>query len=278
MKGSLGAPDSIMLNFPTIDDYDSFFNDTTYQARIIASSNYSPLRNSIDALDALAEAGDSAGYYGSPYLADTLYEDYGLLLDIVNEKKLVRLGNYIVRVDLPTDQVFTIAASYPNAVDTILTNTANAAVTTYSRDEQLVDILFLLMKGCKDKYAANQKQKIEAKCSSKKRTKKELTYQTAGIYFSVVAEMKSQKKSWGIWWSDAQYPQISNVNFYYKFRCGNTYQYSGVPPVGLPSNTYITNSSKATFRPFQGPYALTTYNLYAKMGLCGGTQTLHIAD
>ncbi len=277
-KSGLGvAPDSVMLNFPTMNDYDSFFSNATFRNSKIATSAYAPLRNRIDELNRIAVLEDSLAWVSSPYLADTIYDNYDLLLDILNEKKLVQLGAYIVRVDLQANTVYTIPASTPHATNIILTNTNHTLIKKYNPEQELTHQIFA--KPCGDKFAKIDKDKRFSLCSSKIRTKKELTYQAAGIYFSIVTEVKSEKKSWGIWWNDNNvYPQISNVNFYYKIRCGQTYSVNGTPPVGFPPNSYLTNGHKASFRPYQGITAISSYSLYSTIGYCGGMETLHISS
>ncbi|WP_223609225.1 hypothetical protein [Chryseobacterium sp. OSA05B] len=272
-----------MLKFETLDSYENFFENADFANQIKETTDYSPLRNTIDEINHLSESEDPE-LENNPIMKDAIYENYGLLLDILNQKKLVQLGNYIVRVDLANDKIYTISRTIPNAVDIILNNpTDESVVTSHSPNTELVSYVFNFI-GCNDRWANKRQEKLDESnqgvhCTkNRKRTKKELTYQSAGIYFSIVGEAKGQKRTL-IWFSDnSQYPDISYFSYTFKRRCGGSEYWGGDPDSWGNSIAWSHDGNKATFRPYQSTYALKEFNVYANIVGCGGTHTLHIED
>ncbi|MCP1300458.1 hypothetical protein NK356_14880 [Chryseobacterium sp. S0630] len=280
VQKTINASPEKMLYFATLDEYENFFNNPEFANLKIETTDYSPLRNTIEEINKLMDSEDP-NMDTNPIMEDAIYDNYGLLLDILNQKKLVRLGNYIVRVDLANNTVYTIPSDTPDAVNTILNKSGNEFITQYDNNTELVPILFNLL-GCNDRWAIHKKEKLDnesVRCSNKKRTKKELTYQAAGIYFSIVGEAKGQKKPFLIWVADNyQYPDISYFSYTLKKRCGSSESWGGDPDSWTGSLAWSSDGNKATFRPYQSTHALKEYNVYANIVGCGGTHTLHIED
>ncbi|MBB6330590.1 hypothetical protein HNP24_001540 [Chryseobacterium sediminis] len=276
---TMNASPEKMLYFATLDEYENFFNNSDFANLKIETTDYSPLRNTIEEINKLVDS-DTPNIDTNPIMEDAIYDNYGLLLDILNQKKLVRLGNYIVRVDLANNAVYTIPFDTPDAVNTILNKPENEFITQYDNNTELVPILFNLF-SCNDRWAIHKKEKLDddrVNCSNRKRTKKELTYQAAGIYFSIVGEAKGQKKVL-IWVADNyQYPDISYFSYTLKKRCGSSESWGGDPDSWSGSLAWSSDGNKATFRPYQSTYALKEYNVYANIVGCRGTHTLHIED
>ncbi|KMQ64847.1 hypothetical protein ACM46_11545 [Chryseobacterium angstadtii] len=271
-----------MLAFETLSDYEKFFNDPEFANKKIETTDYSPLRNTIDKINDLTDS-QTPDLETNPIIEDEIYEGYGLLLDILNQKKLVELGNYIVRVDLAKDKIYTIPKNSPNAVDVILNSpTDESLVASHDPKTELISFLFNFI-GCNDRWAQKKQVRLDSDsdgvyCSNRKRTKKELTYQSAGIYFSIVGEAKGQKRTL-IWFSDnSQYPDISYFSYTFKRRCGSSEYWGGDPDSWGNSLAWSHDGNKATFRPYQSTYALKEFNVYANIVGCGGSHTLHIED
>ncbi|MBL1220698.1 hypothetical protein JET18_07600 [Chryseobacterium sp. L7] len=282
MHKSTDSDPKKMLKFETLADYENFFDNPEFANQKIETTDYSPLRNTIDEINYLIDL-QSPDLETNPKMEDAIYAEYGLLLDILNQKKLVELGNYIVRVDLANDKIYTISKTTPDAINIILNNpTDESVITSHDPNTELVSYLFNFI-GCKDRWANKRQKRLDSSndgvyCTRNRKTKKELTYQSAGIYFSIVGEAKGQKRAL-IWFSDnTQYPDISYFSYTFKKRCGSSEYWGGDPDSWGNSLAWSHDGNKATFRPYQSTYALKEYNVYADIVGCGGTHTLHIED
>ncbi|MDQ1095841.1 MULTISPECIES: hypothetical protein [Chryseobacterium] len=270
------APDpNKMLKFASLDEYDNFLSDADFRNDKIANTDYSSLRSSLDEFDARFKSADTVDIDQDPAINDTIYEDFELLPLILNRDKLVQMGDYIVRVDVPAEKAYAVDAGNANAVHILLNDPANSAVKPFSTKEEMIGYLFHLVL-CKDRWALYKNITTNTYCSSRKRTRKMLAYQHAGIYFEVKAEARAQKK-WLIWWNDySQYPTIPYVSYTLTQRCGYTQSWSGNPLNFGPD--YIHNGNRASFTIYKHWKALKSYNVKATIGGCWGNQTFQIQD
>lgn len=271
---------SNMLSFSSKEELDKFYNNATFLKQKKSESDYTPLRKTVKRLRSLKEV-KSSSYLKDPAIADTLYSDYGKLLDVLNRQKLVSLLGYIVRVDLYNHTVYAISDTVRNATDIILNNVTNSNVLTFSTNDDVVSKLesgIIAQPLCSEPGASTKSQTAYVKCSKRVRTKKKVTYQKAGIYFSLLAKGKAQKRTLGIWWATSSpVPYITFVNFSWKPKCQTGYSWFGDPANYLVPNQYTIDGGKVKFRAYESSTGLTSFFLQAKIGGCS-TTTLQISS
>ena len=239
---------------------------------------FKSLKSVLENLESLKGV-DSTGeaYLSSPNIADTIYEDYGRLLDVLNEDKIIKLNDHFVKVDLQKERVYTINSKVENAYSILRDNVSNDSLKSYPTYEDVGLILFGMRIFCQDPVAEREAVRVkDNNCSSNYRTKKKVVYQKAGIYFSLLAKAKNEQKHWyslGIWhnWSGSTTPLLY-MNMYFKQRCGTEWGWwQGDAQNWYHSNVaYSGNAIAATFRPYQSTRALTKYFFSASIhGNCG---------
>jgi len=101
-------------------------------------------------------------------------------------------------------------------------------------------------------------------------------YLQAGVYFSLIAEAKAQKKKVFIWWraGDVDDLEIPYVSFAYQFRCdGDIHSFSGDPS---QTADYSNSNGRVYCRPHHGIRPLYKYDFYAELAGCNETLQLRI--
>src|SRR5690606_36701981 len=92
-------------------------------------------------------------YLSSPNSADTIYEDYGRLLNVLNEDKIIKLNDHFVKVDLQKERVYTINSKVENAYSILRDNVSNDSLKSYPTYEDVGSILFGMRIFCQDPVA-----------------------------------------------------------------------------------------------------------------------------
>ena len=276
---SVASQEAAYLSFTSFDDYDGFISDYQSTSLPTPPQGFVSLRSVIEQLE-WEQDNDEQAYLANPHLPDQIYENYGKLLDVLNEDKIVELWGNLVRVDIENEVVYVVnSTSYQDYQD-LLNPQQAASVTVYQADDEVALILAGKSSGCSDPFAPKDKSTDDAYCSSNRRSKHEVTYQSAGIFFSLVAEVKNQQKTLGIWWSWGNGPWMGlYMNMWYKQRCGTDYGwYQDWAQNWIHANlAYSANSNKLTFRPYQSVHALTAYNFASSIHSCGGPHWHQIA-
>lgn len=252
-----------MLSFETLAEYEAFFIDESVRVDKLDATLYTPLYTVTDQLELLKADTTEAAYtmfYDSPNLSDTLYFDSGLLLTILNQNKMVGLGDYYVKVDATTETVYAIEKTEPDALN-IIKNEALTSDAVLKLPFEADAALILFNIGCADPTAGTNSAGTRV-ISGKKATDYYGAYQTFGIYHSLMAKVHNEKKYLWNWWDDKNGSgSIRYVNYYYQVRCGRTENYSGNP---LPSHTdtrwvHIINRNIVKCRVYEGATRLANY-------------------
>lgn len=257
------------LYFGELQEYEDFLGTAEGTLPGNAPGNFIPLRTSTDQIERLMDRDDSVGYFSCPCLADSLYQGYGKLLDVLNTDKIVNLFGNFVRVDLEKERVYTISERVNGAYDILLNDPENQQVKPYGMTDEVALILAGKSTGCGESAAPKKKSDTDAYCNTWNRTKKEVTYQSVGIYFSLVAEAKNQKKQFGIWWANGGNQPLLYMAMYYKQKCGYSvgWWYGDASAWGI---AFSGSAHKSTFRPYSSATSLTTYNFGSSIhGNCG---------
>ena len=104
------SPDDILstesnnsyLDFETQADYAAIFQDNSSMRLQSNNSDFVSLRSLIESYQQQSGARSLSTSFDP---ADTIYEDYGLLPEILNADKVVKIGEYLIKVDLHNETV-----------------------------------------------------------------------------------------------------------------------------------------------------------------------------
>lgn len=272
----IGPP--IFATFDSLDAYEAFLNAAPATPIIGLPQGYISMKSITDEMEWQKEH-DTDAYFANPRLADSIYEGYGKLLDVLNEDKIVNLYGNLVRIDLHNNMVYSIPSTTTASYDLLLQNPTHNSITQYTTDEEVARTLAGIS-GCNDRTAKKDKRSFDNNCTNNIRTKKEVTYQKAGIFFSLVAEGKNQKRWARVWWAHSGYGIGMYMVMQWKPRCrdGSGY-YSGSASSYGPGHYSVTHTNKqVTFRPYSSTIALSTYKYGATISGTCGNDYLEIKD
>ncbi len=253
-----------MQIFSSVEDYDAYLQEYDF-----SSNTHDPnsLYNVIEALNNQREENHEA-YLANPVIADTIFDGYGALLDILNKDKIVQIGDYMYKVDLYDEMVHYINASEDNAYNVLVEETDSRIQSVPTSQDVLHDVNLAILPwglwpwGCKEPRALQKKNKTYSSGCGRFRAKRELTYQKAGIYFALKIEIKNQKRRLRIWWRDyGATASINQISAHWTPRCRTTEYYSGYPSSGTPR--YQQGNGKATYTLYNSSRSLKEYNVFA---------------
>lgn len=257
-------PANAVLSIDSFADYQSIIEQSEGTGISNLPSNFVSMKDILNQLDSLKEVGQSA-YYSSPYIGDTIYEDYGRLLDVLNQDKIVKLNGNYVKVDLAKDSVYVINDTVNNAYNIIKNNTPCADILSFPTWLNVnlhiwVQINIPPIGGCSDKPAHHGAASHYAYCSTNYRTEDKVVYQTAGIYFSLLAKSKDQQKVVWSWFTWAGGSSKLYMNFTWKVKCGAVQPYwEGYAADWTGSGEFDAGTNKTKFRAYSSTIPLTSY-------------------
>jgi|CXWL01.1.fsa_nt_gi hypothetical protein len=222
------------------------------------------------------------------------YFDYGLLSSILNSDKVVVIGNWICKVDLPNDRVLVLNKNNMSSYNDLLNgNISNSDILNFSTSDEVVDLLEQLdggtppseldkiFKPCPDRQAAPKEAYRFFYNGNRHRIDAKVVYQRAGILFSLVAKGKTQKRIARIWWHDNNgNAGLSYIGLSFEVRCkpDKGFSYYGDPcQTGcLPGYEW---GSTTVYRPYLGGTGLKSYFYRADFGSSShGSGSLTIQD
>lgn len=262
----IGPP--IFATFDSLDVYEAFLNAAPGTPISGLPQGYISMKSIIDEMEWQKEH-DTDAYFANPRLADSIYEGYGKLLDVLNEDKIVNLYGNLVRIDLHNNLVYSIPSTTTASYDLLLQNPTHNSITQYTTNDEVARILAGIG-GCNEPSAVRDKDLTDNNCTSNIRTKKEVRYQNAGIFFSLVAEAKNQKRWLRVWWAHAGFTPGLNMKMIWKPRCRDASGYYNGWASTWSGPGYSGDNKQATFRPYSSTIALTSYSFGSTIsGTCG---------
>lgn len=220
---------------------------------------------------------DTDAYFANPHLADSIYEGYGKLLDVLNEDKIVNLYGNLVRIDLHNNVAYSIPSTSTISYDLLLQNPTHNSITQYTTNDEVARILAGIS-GCNERFAESDKDPFDNYCTNNIRTKKEVTYQRAAIVFSLVAEAKNQKRWLRVWWAHAGFTPGLNMKMQWKPRCRDASGYYSGWASTWSGPGFSSDTRQATFRPYSSTVALSSYSFGSTISGTCGNDWLHIKD
>ncbi|HGJ67209.1 TPA: hypothetical protein ENS27_17755 [bacterium] len=138
--------------------------------------------------------------------ADSLYDPF--LLEILNEDKIVEIGEWIIKVDMPNNKVFALHINDSVYINDLKDNQSNEKIYTFAPDQEVLKILNDSIKPglksttgifCGARYASSDYDKDDELYGDRYRLKCRLEYNKFGILFTIVAEVTNQTRLLGIW-------------------------------------------------------------------------------
>src|SRR5690554_1644950 len=282
MSQSLEKPFLIISEF---DDYEAIMEEPEGTPISIIPNNFISLKDILDDIE-LAKTRDSTGnaYFNHTNIADTIFEDYGRLLDVLNEDKIIQLNEHLVKIDLHKDSAFVINANIENAYQLLSMNLQNDSLASYPTDMEVGLLLFNLLT-CKEKFAKKGKNKTyDTNCTKHYKTKNKIVYQRAAIYFSLVAKAKNLQRHWyslGIWHRWGCGAPNMHIAMKYKPRCKpeQSWWEGNARDWYWAHLNFSENQYGATFRPYASIVGLHAYDFSASLtSCCGANVFLKIKD
>ena len=161
--------------------------------------------------------------------------------------------------------------------DLVNDNYDNENIMLFSTEDEVLTMLAEGYKGtynakrmgCDDPVAKRNKDTGYPSNKKRRRLKAKVVYQQAGIYFTLLAKGKTQRKRFGIWFR--HYDGWVRLNYDYGFdiRCDDS-EYNFFNP------TINSSQGKASVRPYEGIKRLSSYFLKAEIVSSNGSTGLEI--
>jgi hypothetical protein len=218
--------------------------------------------------------------------ADSIDNDF--FGEILNPDGVVQIGDFILKINAITGQCYVLeAANIFSFADLISENTGNEAITEYSNDDDVLDILFgeeeeqqrtgiayrLFCNegGANDKkdnaneyysiYGSYQQIKLECK----------VVYQKAAIYFALVSKMEYMSSN-GLWWTTNNFTYDAMTAYYqykWKPKCKSEHIQS--------ATSYVSPGDRTTYsvKPYENTKGLNKYDFQFQWGVTGDEATNH---
>ena len=207
--------------------------------------------------------------------SDTLYEDYGLLPEILNEDKIVKIGEHLIKVDLHSETVAVLPVSNQEQYDDLVNdNYDNENIMLFSTEDEVLEMLDegYYSNGrsqlfCRDRKPKGEMEKVRYYYYSDPvaqydyRVLVKHGYQKAGIYFSLMTKLKhGQRRSGaGTFTPYATAPTTIPLDWFHRFkkRCRSSHdQDSG--------SKYENWDNKLSRRHYEGTRRLARFWIKSK--------------
>jgi len=266
-----------VLSFNSVADYQRIFEDKDFLKNKVVNTNFTSLASKLVEYETL-KAAEKSTENVLKQETDSLYTDYGVLTKILNEDRIVKIGENYIKVDLPTEQVLVLNENNASEYEKLVNNDiADSHIMVFSTDEQVLDLLASGSKGtvdndafrkCSDPYAGPDNKTRYGYAGRRHRIKGQAQYQRAGIYYALVLKGKAQKRRAWIWWRNYSVQPSLGVHYYYEVRCGKT-----------DYNIWYTttgNDGKVVYRPYEGFVALKYYKVEVGFQSSSGGTSIEI--
>ncbi len=164
-------------------------------------------------------------------------ESNDFLSSILNEDGLVIIGDHFYKVNLSSEKVFVLNTQFANQLtDLKQENTGNENILVFSTSDDVLDLISEGTKGtvngrtelfCRDRHASGKEkvkdvQYTDWTAAIEYQVKAKHVYQKAGIYFSLLTELKhmDRHRNYGsILWTPSNTEIYVDYYFKWKQRC-----------------------------------------------------------
>ncbi len=199
-------------------------------------------------------------------------------MEILNEDKIVKIGDHLIKVDLHSETVAVLPVSFKEQYDDLVNdNFDNENIMVFSTEDEVLTLLSegssgtinAKLMGCDAPTAVRNKDDDTSSTRKRKRLDAKVVYQRAGIYFSLLAKGKTQRKRFGVWFRYYDGSIRLEYDCKYGVRCGRIYD---------EVNTIYSSQGKASDRPYEDIKGLEYYYLRAAFYSTEGNIVLEIRD
>lgn len=282
MSHSIENPYLSIIEF---DDYQTIMEEPEGTYISLLPNNFISLKDILDDIESV-KVRDSTGatYYNHPHIADTIFEDYGRLLDVLNQDKIIQLNEHLIKIDLHKDSAYVINANVANAYQVLSTNLQHDSLVAYPTDMEVGLLVFNLLT-CDEKFATKRKdRRYDTNCTKHYKTKNKVAYQPAAIYFSLLAKGKNLQRTWlslGIWHRWRCGAPNMHIVMRFKPRCRSEQPWweGNARDWHWAHINFSENQYGATFRPYASIVGLHAYDFSASLtSCCGANVFLKIQD
>jgi len=258
---------SNFLAFKTVESYKKTIGDLSEEKTLVnlKQINQNPLRN----------------LKKSTSLDEDLYPEF--LLTILNEDKIVQIGEWIIKVDMEKNIVSVINEENYDLVDNLIEGVTNKKIYQFSTSDDVLDLLEDGSKGtvntpqlkgifCKEGYAADHNSHhtinvngflVQTQCR----------YYKGGIYYSLFAQVSNVPPN-----PYAVSRVIMNLTYGFRSRCGRGYDRPLGSNTSYDSNIPINISHDITVRVYESNTNLAWYSLSTQFNIGNNYQTETISS
>ncbi len=210
---SISEVDEKTISFSNREDFEILFSEPDYiNQKTEGLINFTSLMSLMPSED---ENIPNARSTSNP--SDSIYEDYGIITEILNEDKIVKIGDHLIKVDLHTERVLVLPYEFANEyADLVNNNTNNEHIIVFSTDDEVLSLLegnssgtingrTEIACGTPDDPVADTERASSERTASNRRRRRltaKLVYQRSGIAFRVLAKGRVQKRSLRTWFRE----------------------------------------------------------------------------
>ena len=245
------------ITFESIDAYEKFFvaGSENDRAKLERSASLSETHPS------MLRAGNLRTST-SATVVDSLYPDF--LKAILNIDGVTQIGEYIIRVDMANEKVLVLKSEDIQYYDDLVaSNLTNSKIMVYSTDDEVLD---LLANGkpssqrtalfCNRPKAQGRDDKGTEEYMTNWRFDCKVVYQSAGIYFSLIAKANKQNKQLTLWIESQDGFEMS-MDYYYTYtpKCKGT---------STSTSSVSSQTTTVAHRPYESTTALERYYYAAR--------------
>jgi hypothetical protein len=193
------ATDGRMLIFKTTEDYNKVVNNPTEKERSVFISKVKGMKHTTYAEKlAITKSGESDDLIGDEYMSTILNEDW-----------IVQIGDYLYRVNKPTESVYVLpAANIDEYQDLVDENKSNPHIRKFSTLENVIELAESGAEGQKSLFCG------EDGCGPKESITDKYPIGTSGFEFWGYTDYN---RFFGIYFSLTAWARSSAPNGYYRF-------------------------------------------------------------
>ena len=246
------------IAFESIDAYEKFFvegseNDRAKLEKSAALNETHP---------SMLRAG-SLRTSSSATVVDSLYPDF--LKAILNIDGVTQIGEYIIRVDMANEKVLVLKSEDRDYYDDLVSgNLDNTKIMVYSTNDEVLDLLANGLPSsnertalfCNHSKAEGREDKGNEEYMTNWRYDCKVVYQSAGIYFSLIAKANKQNKQLGLWIEASDGFEMS-MDYYYTYtpKCKGT---------STSTSSVTSQTTTVAHRPYESTTALERFYYAAR--------------
>ncbi|UZS00049.1 hypothetical protein [Chondrinema litorale] len=214
--------------FSSIDAYQKFLEDQDVEQRVNLVNQLNNISSFIS-LSSLIKADLSLS--NGRIAEETLDLEGTIIADLLNEDGIIEIGEYLFKINMSQEQVLALHRdNLEDSYNALLEgDTNNDDILLFSTNDDVLEMISngetssgsnarTALFGCGENGADKDIDEDNEYYGSDRRMVCRVEYQKYGIYFSLIAKVKSQKKVAGIWVGAGYEGENQGLDFYVKYK------------------------------------------------------------